>query len=182
MKTVINDINSDIINDIIEWDRVNWRRALEFIDRYVSSIDISKCDVLCVGERRGMSLYFKLKGARSVICSDIGDSLNDARVFHQKYGVTIDGYEEIDVTNDFCENEYDIICFKSVLGSIGKNGKESIEVALENIYKALRPGGALLFMENLEASKLHSFARKTLCSKNSYRKNGIMLSMMRFFN
>lgn len=58
MKTVINDINSDIIDDTIEWDRVNWRRALEFIDRYVSSIDITKCDVLCIGERRGDELIF----------------------------------------------------------------------------------------------------------------------------
>ena len=64
MKTEIKNIKSEIIDEIIEWDKVNWCRALEYIDKYVSDIDIPKYDVLCIGERRGgMSLYFGLKGA-----------------------------------------------------------------------------------------------------------------------
>ena len=38
--------------------------------------------------------------------------------------------------------EYDVICFKSVLGGIGYGGnKAAQETAVRNLYRALKPGG-----------------------------------------
>ena len=58
-------------------------------------------------------------------------------------------------------NEFDIVILKSVLGGIGSNNKSiNISTTLEKIHNALKPGGELLFVENLKGSPLHQFFRK----------------------
>lgn len=51
--------------------------------------------------------------------------------------------------------------FKSIIGGVGSNDNYKIQQKVFNqIYKALKPGGKLLFAENLIASPLHQRLRK----------------------
>jgi hypothetical protein len=64
-------------------------------------------------------------------------------------------------------NYFDIIIFKSIVGGIGRvdNGGFALQQKVfQEIYKALKPRGLLLFAENLSATSLHSFCRKSFKS------------------
>jgi SAM-dependent methyltransferase len=54
-----------------------------------------------------------------------------------------------------------VIVFKSIIGGIGRDNNFDLQRAVfKQIYKALKPGGRLLFAENLIASPLHQALRK----------------------
>jgi len=151
-----------VIKDIIEWDIINWYRAIDFWERH---IDFDKKKLHCLelgGRRGGLSLWLALKG-NQVICSEIQYPERTAKPLHNKYPVKgyID-YEEIDATNIEYKNHFDIIVFKSILGGISRNNNDHLKYqTIDEIYDALKPGGYLLFAENLYSSKLHHFFRKT---------------------
>jgi hypothetical protein len=66
-------------------------------------------------------------------------------------------------------NYFDIIVFKSILGGIGRSGQiDLIQKTADEIFKALKPGGQLLFAENLKASVIHQFFRKRLTRWGGY--------------
>ncbi len=69
-------------------------------------------------------------------------------------------YADIDARTISYKNRFDIIAFKSVLGGIVRNEPATLsrEIMLK-LYDALKPGGALLFAENLRSTPLHNFAR-----------------------
>jgi len=111
----------------------------------------------------GLSLWLSMKG-HTVICSDLVNPKDNAEKVHLKYFDKTNNpisYEAIDATNIPYENEFDIIIFKSIIGGIGKNDRNDlITKTIEAIYSALKPGGVLLFAENLRASPIHQIARK----------------------
>ena len=166
-------MEKELINDIIGWDIVNWSKSFKFWDKY---IDIKNKDYKCLelGAREGgLSLWLALND-NSVICSDISytdqqDELDKTIALHKKHNcdhkIT---YEAIDATNIPYENTFDIVVFKSVLGGVSDQIPESLEQeAVNEIYKSLKPGGKVLFIENLEGSFLHMFARKMFVSWGS---------------
>lgn len=54
-----------------------------------------------------------------------------------------------------------MICFKSVLGGVGHHdNREAQQTAIHNCYRALKPGGHLVFAENLVSSRMHQALRK----------------------
>lgn len=151
-----------LLSDIIEWDVINWGRAVCFWEKDIpDSLEGKK--VLDVGGRGGgLSLFFALKGA-NVICSNVRpDGFEKAKMLHKKYGLSHKiNYKIIDVTEMSFEEEFDIVTFKSVLGGVGYNNHyDRQEIMMRNIYKALKPGGKLYFAENLIASPLHQKLRK----------------------
>ncbi|GHV58162.1 hypothetical protein AGMMS49579_25160 [Spirochaetia bacterium] len=81
---------------------------------------------------------------------------------HKKYKIhELITYQDIDATNIPYENYFDIIVFKSIIGGIGRNNNIAIQKKTFNeIYKALKPGGKLLFAENLAGSSFHQFLRR----------------------
>ena len=152
-----------LARDVVEWDVYNWSRGIDLWKKF----DAKGCQgkkILDIGGRSGgLSLYWALQGADKVICSDVNDNaFENAKKLHKKYHVEDQiSYEIIDATNIPFENEFDIICFKSVLGGVGYNNNyENQKLMIKNIYDALKPGGKLFFVENLQGSFLHSFARK----------------------
>jgi SAM-dependent methyltransferase len=146
---------------IIEWDYANWSQALNFwINNTTHQLD--KSIALELGARNGgLSLWLALRGCR-VVCSDLEGPTDYARKLHDEYKVSQKvEYQNIDATNIGAEQKYDIIIFKSVLGGVGRNNRIDMQVKCMNeIYKVLKPGGELLFAENLVASPLHRFFRK----------------------
>jgi SAM-dependent methyltransferase len=145
--------------DIIQWDVRNWSRAIAYWDRAVDWPSVETCLEVGGGEG-GLSLWMAAKG-KHVICSDLKDTQLKAAPNHRRYGLdALVEYRDVDATNMPFENHFDVIAFKSVLGGIGRGGKHVQQKVIDEILKALKPGGKLLFAENLVASKLHGMLRR----------------------
>ena len=153
-------MTEELKKDIIQWDIKSWSKALEY---WENNIDWSRIQngLELGGRQGGLSLWLALKG-KEVVCSDLHDVKSTAEKLHLKYHVTsLVAYQDIDATNIPYENHFDIIVFKSIIGGIGSNDNYKIQQKVFNqIYKALKPGGKLLFAENLIASPLHQRLRK----------------------
>lgn len=150
-----------LLNDIIQWDVASWRPALDCWDRCVENR--AGLQVLDVGARDGgLSLYFALKGFQ-VVCSDLGGPTPQALELHRKHGVADRvSYAAMNATAiGHRDGTFDIVCFKSVLGGIGWGDRYDTQAqAIREMHRVLKPGGCLLFAENLRASRLHSVLRR----------------------
>jgi len=150
--------------DVIEWDVPNWSRAVDFwpLDEFAGK----SLRVLELGARRGgLSLLFAKKGLAddgNIICSDLSGPSAEACVLHKKYHVENHiSYAAVDAVKLDEQDAYDIICFKSVLGGIGHNdNKQAQKTAIHNCWRALKPGGYLLFAENLTSTRVHQALRR----------------------
>jgi SAM-dependent methyltransferase len=145
---------------IIEWDVMNWWCAAQFWEDRIP-VDLSGTSSLEIGSRAGgLSLWLARKNSQ-VTCSDKETPEPHVAAFHREWGVSNRiRYESIDATNIPYENEFDIVIFKSVLGAVGSdNNFGKIERAIQEMHAALKPGGLLLFAENLNAP-FHDFFRK----------------------
>jgi len=156
-----NKIDKELIEDIIEWDVVNWSKSIIFWKR---KIDLKDKNYSCLelGGRRGGLSLFLAKNGNNVICSDLESPEEFASDLHKKYGdESRISYQPIDATRIPYENKFDIVAFKSILGGISRNGNNKLKkITLDEIHKSLKPKGKLLFTENLEASCIHKFFRK----------------------
>jgi SAM-dependent methyltransferase len=153
-----------VVRDIIQWDVLSWAKILGYWDKAIDWNGVNNCLELG-GRQGGLALWLTLKG-KEVICSDLyncfPNSQKQAEILHKKYQVHNSiTYQDIDAANIPYENYFDVIVFKSMIGGIGSNNNIAIQKKVfEEIYKALKPGGKLLFAENLIGSPLHQFARK----------------------
>ena len=153
-------MDKKLLKDIMQWDVRNWSEALSYWDRNVDWENVHDC--LELGARDGgLSLWLGLKN-KSVVCSDLENNRQWAEAYHQKYNLDAHiEYATIDATNIPYENRFDVVTFKSVLVNVGwGDAKERQQLAVDQIYKALKPGGKMLFAENLTGSALHGAIRK----------------------
>lgn len=154
------------LQDIFEWDVVNWSRSLNLWEPQLAN-KLSG-EALTLGERGGgLSLYLAEKGFK-VTCTDLREFPESTRQLHEKYQVQdLIDYRNEDMTKlSFGDNSFDAVMFKSVIGALST--KENQQIAVNEIYRVLKPGGVLLFAENARASKLHQFARKKFIKWNTY--------------
>ncbi len=162
MENTITLIKNDdsLMNDIVGWDIRTWSKAVVFWDQKIDSNRPGlKCLEIGAGGG-GLSLWLALKGHR-VVCSNVRDSEQRASGLHRKYGISPNvEYQDIDATNIPYENHFDVVVFKSILGGIGRDSKALQQKAMEQVFKALKPGGRLLFAENNCGTKLHKLARE----------------------
>ncbi|MFN6037540.1 MAG: class I SAM-dependent methyltransferase [Bacteroidota bacterium] len=148
------------LKEVIKWDIKTWSKALNFWEKEVDWSKINSCLELG-GMQGGLSLWLALKN-KKFLCSDLSNTKINSEPLHQKYKVgNFINYQDIDATNIPYENEFDLIVFKSIIGGIGRNDNKEIQrqVFLQ-IHKALKPGGKLLFAENLKGSGFHQMLRK----------------------
>lgn len=155
-------MNNRLRKDIIEWDVRNWGTVIDFIKE--NHMDFKGKSVLELGARNGeLSLYYALKGAK-VVCSDLEGPTKDAHDLHKRYGVSNSvEYEAIDATDipDKYKGKFDYITFKSVIGGIGSwNDLKAQKKCVACCYKCLKPGGRLIFADNMKASVVHRIARR----------------------
>lgn len=157
----------NLIKKYFEWDVATWSKAKPYWDEalkqrnYKTAIDI--------GSRRGgLSLYLAKEHQLNIICSDLNGPSSEAENLHKEYGVNDKiSYAAVDCTKMPFENgQFDVVIFKSVIGALGSY--ELQKKAITEMHRVLKPGGVLLFAENLEASPLHMFLRKKLVKWSSY--------------
>jgi SAM-dependent methyltransferase len=159
----------EVLRDIVEWDTANWSRAITFWERHTQQ-DLGSVRALEVGcGNGGLSLWIALHGGQC-LCTDVEGPRPMAVEKHRRFGVeSLIRYAPLDATAMTYENEFDVVLFKSVLGGVGHHGrKDRQRKALDAIYRALKPGGELLFAENLVASPLHRLMREQFTSWGDY--------------
>ena len=167
MKTKLNKI---LISDIIGWDVVNWSKCLNYWEKYLVESE-NKVGLEVGGRQGGLSLWLA-HHKMHVVCSDIADTKSAAILLRNKHYLSERITDKIiDATNIPYNDYFDIVVFKSILGGIGRNDNKDLQIkTIKEIYKSLKPGGMLLFAENLDASPLHRFLRKRCLSwGNSWR-------------
>jgi len=149
-----------LIKEIIQWDIKSWSKSLDFWEKNIDWTTVENGLELGAG-KGGLALWLALKG-KKVVCSDIKGVQETAKKLHNQYHVkNLIVYEDIDGTNIPYENYFDIIVFKSIAGGVGSNDNiEKQQQFFKEMHKALKPGGKLLFAENLIASPLHQKLRK----------------------
>lgn len=153
--------------DIIGWDISNWSKALKYWKKKVPVEDKKYCLELGASSG-GLSLWLALN-RNKVICSDLQDHLLlGAKLIHSKYACKENiEYAIIDATDIPYVNYFDLIVFKSILGKISSDNRDEYKKkTLDEIHKALNPGGILLFAENLQGSCLHKVLREKFGTKN----------------
>ncbi len=160
--------NIELQKDAIAWDVVNWKKAVDFWeDRFKNN---SKVLELGCGENGGISLLMALNNSK-ILCSAYEEISETTKNIHKKYSIDdrIE-YKLIDALSIPYEEEFDVICFKSILGGIVRSKDLKVaEKVISQIYKALKPGGKLLFAENLTSTLLHQKLRlKYGSSKNNW--------------
>jgi SAM-dependent methyltransferase len=158
--------------DIVGWDVVNWSRALDYWESTLD-LELAGCRALELGcgGNGGVSLWLATKGCK-VTCSGYQGVEDAARTAHRAYGVEhLIRYETIDACAIPFREAFDLVCYKSVLGRIVQDG--SLQVGRDvvaQIRQALKPGGRLLFAENLASTRLHHALRQRWgTGKNHWR-------------
>ena len=149
----------NFIKECIGWDVGNWIKPIMFWKSYLDKKPGSKILELGAGPG-GLSLLFSRWG-HDVLCSDIEKPPAEVIEYHRKNDASDIRYEEVNALNISYEGEFDFIIFKSVVGGATRDGHdENREVMMQQIHKALKDDGVLLFAENTKASPLHVFFRK----------------------
>jgi SAM-dependent methyltransferase len=163
-------MTKELINDIIQWDVKSWSRAIHYWESNINWNHI-KNGLELGGRQGGLSLWLASKGIETV-CSDLDNISNTAGSLHSRHNIqSLIRYENIDATSIPYENHFDVIVFKSILGGIGREESSVLQKkVIEQIHKALKPGGKLLFAENISASPMHRFLRKRFTEWNGYWK------------
>jgi hypothetical protein len=162
----------DLLDDIFGWDVLTWSSALEHWQRH-ATVDLTRSTALEIGagQSGGLSLWLALQGC-DVVCSTLGEVPARVRALHGRYGVAHRvRYVSLDVLELSEREEFDVIAFKSVLGGIGANGRADLQArAIARLHAALKPGGNLLFAENLAATRVHAALRSRVgAGKDGWR-------------
>lgn len=146
------------LRDVLQWEVRTWSRALPLWARDLPAQRPLKA--LAVGEREGgLALWLAAQGV-DVTCTDLNPFPAAMRALHERYKLSERiTYAQADVTAlEFPSGTFDVVVFKSVIGALGS--KERQAVAIKETQRVLRPGGVLLFAENLSGSSLHGYLRK----------------------
>jgi len=148
--------------EVLGWDTVNWARSLALWERWLPAAPAECLEIGC-GPGGGVSLWLASKG-HNLLCTDMNAPGAAVRERHLRHGVADRiSYEAIDATRIPYEGRFDVVVLKSVFGGIWAfGGESSVLRAIEGIHRALRPGGRLLFAENLRGTAFHMFCRKVL--------------------
>lgn len=177
-------MNSYFKKDVIGWDTENWSRALPFWESF-GPLDHTENQCLELGAYGGgLSLWLALN-KNKVTCSNLDKPGENTQMIHRKYNCESNiSYEAIDATDIPYSDHFDFIVFKSILGGIeGEAHKETKVKVVNEIHKSLKPGGKLLFAENLDASVFHKILRSRFGTKNwSYLKLSDVKTIFSSFN
>lgn len=157
-----------LLRDIMQWDVRSWSPALRYWEQNVDWSGVGKALELG-GREGGLSLWLAQKGIHTV-CSDYGDVRSTAIPLHSRYPVAdFIAYENISALDIPYREHFDLIVFKSIIGGIGRKDNPSIgQKVFDEIKKALKPGGVLLFAENMAASALHKKTRELFTEWKDY--------------
>lgn len=152
-----------IKHNSLGWDVVNWSRSLDFFNKELADFDFHSAkavEVGCGALSGGIGLWLASKGADVTSTSNMDVAEATGKYFNDSGLGDSYSFEIWDASKPWQGDPVDIICFKSVLGGIRRAaGKEDLERFLSQVNSALKPGGLILFAENMAAGKFHQMMR-----------------------
>lgn len=143
-----------------QWEVRSWARAYPLWHGVIEGISANEAQALALGERDGgLSQLLADHGIRT-ICSDLYGPTDEARALHQRSGRQhLITYATIDtLAIPHADATFDVVLFKSMIGALST--KERQQAAIDEMYRVLKPGGVLLFAENLQGTAVHRWLRK----------------------
>lgn len=152
--------------DIFQWDVRNWSRALPLWQSHLVHPPGSRA--LAIGERDGGLSMLLAENNYWTYCTDVQPPGPRARALHRSHGLDeLVEYEAQDVTAlTYTDAMFDVVVFKSVIGALGSKDRQ--QQAMAEILRVLRPGGVLLFAENLSGTAVHRWLRQRFVTWDKY--------------
>ncbi len=159
---------NDHLDLYFQWEVRSWSRAYPLWHRTLAAIPKDRRQALALGERDGGLSLMLAEHGFTTICSDLRGPTERAKELHRTFG--LEGsitYESIDATAIPKPDEsFDVVVFKSMIGALGSKEKQA--QAIREMHRVLKPGGVLLFAENLHGSPLHGRLRKHFVAWDHY--------------
>jgi len=151
-------IDDATMREILGWDVRTWSKAVRLWNERLGA-STQPLRVLELGAGPGgVSLWLASRG-HSVVCTNLEFTAQQAeRLQAQHPEITTVEYRDVDATKIPFENEFDIVVFKSVLGGLGSD-PAGARATMAGIIRALKPGGRLLFAENMRGTLVHRWGR-----------------------
>jgi SAM-dependent methyltransferase len=163
----------NILSDSFGWDVVNWSRSTTLWAKSLPAdlTDLRALEVGCGALNGGLSLWLASMGAKATASSVVNCGADMAKFQRRHELAGSIRFENVDVLSIPDGEPFDIICWKSMLGGIGRDGTlEAQAAALRSITAALKPGGWALYAENLAATRMHMTLRKKWgAARNQWR-------------
>lgn len=152
------------LTDIIEWDKLNWSKALRHWTQALKSKDPQNTKILVLGERKGGLSIWLARLGYTVICTDRIEISKEVRNLHKKYNLSSKiTYDKADIFNlNFKDKSFDVVICKSVIGGLKKdyNNRDSRTLeaqrdAIIEVRRVLKSDGVFLGAENMVGSPIH---------------------------
>lgn len=159
---------SDHLDLYFQWEVRTWSRAYPLWHRTLAALPPERRRALALGERDGGLSLMLAEHDLATVCSDLRGPTDRAKAMHETFGrdewIT---YEHIDtLAIPKPDASFDVVVFKSMIGALGTREKQA--QALREMHRVLKPGGVLLFAENLTGTALHRWLRKRFVAWDSY--------------
>jgi SAM-dependent methyltransferase len=154
------------LSAIFQWEVRSWSRALPLWKEHLPAHRPLKA--LGIGEREGgLSLWLAQEGIDAT-CTDLNEFPAETRDLHERWAVKDRiSYARADTTElPYPDGSFDVVVFKSVIGALGTKDRQA--KAIREMHRVLKPGGVLLFAENLHGTALHGWLRKRFVAWESY--------------
>jgi ubiquinone/menaquinone biosynthesis C-methylase UbiE len=155
------DISKEDLSRYFEWDIFNWSRVLSLWEPKILELKKNSRQLkgLEIGGRQGgLSLMMANEYKINTVLTDVQFTSKQIKYIEEYdiYGlISTENQNVMNLTYE--SNQFDLIIFKSVLGALGSIQNQ--ELALKEIYRCLKPGGVMLFAENLRCTWVHSLLR-----------------------
>ena len=161
------DISKAIpLEAIFQWEVRSWSRALPLWTKHPPRH--LPATALGIGEREGGSSLWLAGQGFDVVCTDLRTFPAETAALHRNFGVSDRiTYQQADATAlPFADGTFDLVIFKSVIGALGTKERQSR--AIREMHRVLRPGGVLLFAENLQGTWAHGWLRRRYVAWSGY--------------